>query len=256
MKEEKQTKNGIAGISTGFHELNNLIKGLNKGSLNVIASKPATGKTTLLLSIVKNIVLKEKRNVAIFSLEMSKEAVINKFLCNHAMLDLNKAIISQPEQEKCINRLSTIKLQSESEIYIYDKPGITIEQISKKCTKLKEDKNIDLIAIDYLQLITTEEIEKSKEQEKSKIASELKELAKELNIPIIITSQLSKDLESRENKTPALSDFKYSSSLKQYADVIMFLFRNNKSFENKDMVELIVAKNEYGDTGTIKLKML
>ena len=198
---------------------------LHKSSLNVIASRPNLGKTTLLLNIATNAIFQNK-SVVIFSLEMSKDYIINRFNC----------------------------LLSE-QVYIDDTPAVTVEAIREKCIKLKKEQSLDLILIDYFQLITTEKHFKDKEQEISYISSKLKTLAQELDISIIVSTQLSKDLELREDKRPLLSDLK--GTFIQDADVIMFLYRDdyyNKNTDNKGITEVIIVKNNYGNCGTIKLK--
>lgn len=214
-------------VANKMEEIKDIIQQFRNGSLSVIASRPSMGKSTLLLSIAKHYVVnKYYTSVALFSLEMSKEYIIER-----------------------------VKDLSNEKVYIDDTPAISIEEIKEKCTKLKNDKDIGVVLIDYIQLVSTEKRNKSREQELAHISLELKNLAQELNVPIIITSQLSNEAELRQDKRPILNDLRYNGSLTQDADVIIFLYRDdyyNKNIDNNE-VEVIVAKNRYGNTKTIKL---
>lgn len=222
-------------MKTGFKDLDELID-LEKNSLVVIAARPAMGKTTFALNIATNIALKGNTPVAIFSLEMSKKECVNRIISLEA----------------------TVKL-SDTELYIDDTPGISVDEIREKCIKLKQEKNLGLVIIDYFQLVSAKN-EASREQELSSISHSLKNLSKELNIPILITSQLSKtaDIRYREGQDPRpiFEDLKYSGSLVQDADAIMFLYRDDyyyKDTSNNNTAEVIIAKNIRGNLGTIKL---
>lgn len=223
-------------LSTGFTELDTITTGLHKSSLNVIAGRPTMGKTTLAFNIAVNVAQKEKVPVAIFSLEMSKEQVVSIIIGSEA----------------------TKKL-SDTEIYIDDTPGISVDEIREKCIKLKQEKNLGLVIIDYIQLVSANK-ETSREQELSSISRSLKNLSQELNIPILITSQLSKTADIRykqgQNPRPTFKDLKYSGALIQNASTLLFLYRDDYYYpdsEKRDIAEINVAKNRFGKLGTVEL---
>lgn len=255
----KKCKNGITGITTGFYDLDYTIKGLNKGDLIILASRPAMGKTSLLLNIATN-VAKQDKAVVVFNLEMSKEQCISSILSSQSKIErikTNSGHLTNDEWKKIatvIEELLNVKL------YIDDTPAISIEEIKKKCIRLKQEKNIELVVIDYFQLISRYKYFKNTEQGISYISKELKKLARELDVPVIVTSQLSKDIEGREDKRPIIKDLKFAEgSMIQDADVIMFLYRDyfyDTNTENKGIAEVIVAKNRYGNNTTIELKDL
>lgn len=197
---------------------------LEKNNLIVLAGRPATGKSSLALSIVNNIAVTQNISTLIFSLEMSEQTVLNK-------------------------------MESTSNIFINDTAGISINKICEEARKMKEEKDIELIVLDYLQLVSYTGTEITRAEEVSKITKTLKALVEELNITIIVTSQLSKIVDEREDKRPKLEDFNESKSVVQYADIILFLYRDD--FYNKDIInnniEVIIAKNKTGTTGTIEI---
>ena len=213
-------------MKTNFENLDKVISKLNNSSLIVIAGRPSMGKSTLAFNIATNVVKKEGIPVAIFSLEMSKEYICNNFIDNSL---------------------------EDTKIIIEETPGISVENIRKKCIRLKQEKNIGLVIIDYLQLISTEEI--------STISQVLKHLAEELNISIIITSQLSREPDIRfkagQNPKPTLNDFGYSSDIVEYADVILLLYRENYYYPNsekEDILEVNIAKSVYGKSKILEIK--
>lgn len=215
-------------MKTGFSDLDKIIKGLNNSSLNVIAGRPNMGKSSLAFNIAVN--LAKKIPVAIFSLEMSKEYICNKFIDSNLL---------------------------DTQIIIDDTPGISVENIRKKCIRLKQEKNIGLVVIDYLQLISTEK-ENGREQELSNIGLSLKKLEEELKTPILLTSQLSKEPDIRfkagQDPRPTLKDFGYSSGIIKYADTIMLLYKDDYYYQNSDkknVLEINVAKSKNGRLGTI-----
>lgn len=209
-------------MQTGYKDLDNIIE-LTRKDLVVIGSRPAIGKTTLALNIATNVAVKENTSVAIFSLEMSKKYLVERLLCD------------------------------ENKIYIDDTPNISVLEIGKRCKKLKNEKNIELVVIDYLQLIHEFDI-KNEEQETIKICKYLKELANELDIAIIITAQLSKEIDIREDKRACVSDFEKSKNdILEYSDKILLLYKK-QGYESKD-VEVVIAKNNNGDIANIKLKI-
>lgn len=195
--------------------------------------------------------------VAIFNLEMSKEQVGNRILCSEAMVDSNKVRTGQLDDDDWMKLASTLGRLSEAPIYIDDTPGISIMEVRAKCRKLKLEKNIGLVVIDYLQLVQgSGKKNSSREQEISEISRSLKILAKELDIPVIALSQLSRGAEKRDDKRPMLSDLRESGAIEQDADIVMFLYRDdyyNEDSEKKNIAEVILAKHRGGSTGTVDL---
>ena len=216
------------------------------------------GKTAFALNIAANAALRANTPVAIFNLEMSKDQLVNRILCIEAMVDSNKIMTGKLEEDDWSKLASVVGPISDSGIYIDDTPGISIMEIRTKCRKLKMEKNIGLIVIDYIQLIQGSNNRKngSREQEIAEISRSLKILAKELNVPVIALSQLSRAVEQRPDHRPMLSDLRESGSIEQDADIVMFLYRDdyyNPDSEEKDISEVIIAKHRAGSTGTVKL---
>lgn len=236
-------------MNTGFRDLDDLVK-LNGGELIVLASRPAMGKSTFALNILNNIAIKQNLPVLCFNLELSKEQVINRLISNNSMVKY-----SEMQKEKIDNNTwkkiqEGISIFTDAEIYIDDTPGISIEEICKKSKKMKKEKDIQFILIDYIHLISYDKREcLSRDQEISQISHTLKLLAEELNIPILVVSQLSRGPEKRENHKPVLQDFHSSGALVQDADAVMFLYRDdyyNEDSEKKNIAEIIIAKNKDG----------
>ncbi len=257
LEELYNRKQHITGVPTGFTDLDYRTAGLHGSELILLAARPAMGKTAFVLNIATNAALRGKTGVAIFSLEMSKEQLVNRMLCSEAMVDSNKMRTGKLEEEDWAKLASVIGPLSEANIYIDDTPGITVMEIRTKCRKLKLEKNIGLVVIDYLQLITgNNKRVGSREQEISEISRSLKILAKELNVPVIALSQLSRAVEQRPDHRPMLSDLRESGAIEQDADIVMFLYRDdvyNKESEKKDIAEVIIAKQRGGSTGTVDL---
>ena len=253
-------KGGITGIATGFIDLDRITAGLHNSDLVLIAARPAMGKSAFALNIASHVAIREKVPVAVFNLEMSKEQLGNRILCSEAMVDSNKVRTGNIEEEDWIKLVSAVGPLSEAEIYIDDTPGISISEIRAKCRKMKLEKNIGLIIIDYLQLIQgTGKKNASREQEISEISRSLKILAKELNVPVIALSQLSRAAEQRTDHKPMLSDLRESGAIEQDADIVMFIYREdyyNPDTERKNIAEIILAKHRAGATGTVELMWL
>ncbi len=255
-------KGQISGITTGFIDLDRQTSGLHNSDLVIIAARPAMGKSAFAINIATNAALKANVPVAIFNLEMSKEQVVNRILCSEALVDSNKVRTGQIDDNDWMKLASASGILSEAPIYIDDTPGISIMEIRTKCRKLKMEKDIGLVVIDYLQLITgsSERKNGSREQEISEISRSLKILAKELNIPVIALSQLSRSAEQRkDDHRPMLSDLRESGAIEQDADIVMFIYREdyyNKETENQGVAEIILAKHRGGSTGTVNLKWL
>ncbi len=255
-------KEHITGLPTGFADLDYKTAGLHGSELILVAARPAMGKTAFALNIATNAAVKAKTPVAIFSLEMSKEQLVSRILSSEAMIDSNKIKTGKMEEEDWVKLAEGLQPLSESEIYIDDTPGISITEIRAKCRKLKLEKDIGLVVIDYLQLISGSGSKKngSREQEISEISRSLKILAKELDVPVIALSQLSRAPEQRkDDHRPMLSDLRESGAIEQDADIVMFLYRDdyyNPESEQKNIAEVILAKHRGGSTGTVELLWL
>ncbi len=260
LEELYNRKQHITGVATGFTELDYKTAGFHSSDLILIAARPAMGKSAFALNIATNAAVKANVPVAIFSLEMSKEQMVNRILCSEAMVDSNKVRTGKLEEEDWTKLAGSIGPLSEAEIYIDDTPGISVMEIRAKCRKLKLEKNIGMVVIDYLQLVQgSNRRNGSREQEISEISRSLKILAKEIGVPVVALSQLSRAVEQRPDHRPMLSDLRESGAIEQDADIVMFLYRDdyyNQDSEKKDIAEVIVAKHRGGSTGTIELLWL
>ena len=253
-------KRHITGVPTGFSDLDYKTAGLHNSDLVLIAARPAMGKSAFALNIAANAAVRANVPVAVFSLEMSKEQMVNRILCSEAMVDSNKVRTGKIEEDDWGKLAGALGPLSESEIYIDDTPGISVMEIRAKCRKLKLEKNIGLIVIDYLQLVQASNNRRgSREQEISEISRSLKILAKEIDVPVIALSQLSRAPEQRPDHRPMLSDLRESGAIEQDADIVMFLYRDdyyNEDSEKKNIAEVIIAKHRSGSTGTVELLWL
>ena len=253
-------KQHITGVPTGFADLDYKTAGLHNSDLILIAARPAMGKSAFALNIASYAAVKTNVPVVIFSLEMSKEQMVNRILASEAMVDSNKIRTGKIEDEDWAKIAEATGILSEAPIYIDDTPGISMTEIRAKCRKLKMEKNIGLVVIDYLQLIAgNSKRAGSREQEISEISRSLKILAKELNVPVIALSQLSRAPEQRPDHRPMLSDLRESGAIEQDADIVMFLYRDdyyNEETEKKNIAEVIIAKHRSGSVGTVELLWL
>lgn len=260
LEELYNRKQHITGVPTGFTELDYKTAGLHPSDLVLIAARPAMGKSAFALNIATNAAIKANTPVVIFSLEMSKEQMVNRILCSEAMVDSNKVRTGKLDEDDWIKLASSIGPLSEAPIYIDDTPGISIMEIRAKCRKLKLEKDIGLVIIDYLQLVQgSNKKVGSREQEISEISRSLKILAKEIGVPVVALSQLSRAVEQRPDHRPMLSDLRESGAIEQDSDIVMFLYRDdyyNKESEKKDIAEVIIAKHRGGSTGTTELLWL
>ena len=260
LEELYNRKQHITGVPSGFTDLDYRTAGFHGSELILIAARPAMGKTAFALNISSNAALRANVPVAVFSLEMSKEQLVNRILSSESMVDSNKIRTGKLEEDDWSKLAETIGPLSEGEMYIDDTPGISITEIRAKCRKLKIEKNIGLVVIDYLQLIQgTGKRNGSREQEISEISRSLKILAKELDVPVIALSQLSRAAEQRPDHRPMLSDLRESGAIEQDADIVMFLYRDdyyNQDSEKKNIAEVIIAKHRGGSTGTVELLWL
>ena len=253
-------KESITGVPTGFVDLDYRTSGLHNSDLILVAARPAMGKSAFALNIATNAAVRAKVPVAIFSLEMSKEQMTNRILCSEAMVDSAKVRTGKIDDDEWAKLAATSGELSEAGIYIDDTPGISIMEIRAKCRKMKLEKNIGLVVIDYLQLVQgSNKKGGSREQEIAEISRSLKILAKEIDVPVIALSQLSRAPEQRIDHRPMLSDLRKSGSIEQDADIVMFLYRDdyyNEDTEKKNIAEVIIAKHRSGATGTVELLWL
>ena len=253
-------KQRVTGIPTGFADLDFITSGLHKSDLVIVAARPAMGKSAFALNLATNAAVRANTPVAIFSLEMSKEQLTNRILCSEAMVDSNKVRTGKVDDEDWQKLAETSGELSEAPIYIDDTPGISVMEIRAKCRKLKLEKNIGMVVIDYIQLVQgSNKKNSSREQEISEISRSLKILAKEINVPVIALSQLSRSVEQRPDHRPMLSDLRESGAIEQDADIVMFLYRDdyyNEDSEKKNVAEVILAKHRAGSTGTVELLWL
>ncbi len=254
-------KQHITGVPTGFADLDYKTAGLHNSDLILVAARPAMGKSAFALNIATYAATRANVPVAIFSLEMSKEQMVNRILCSEAMVDSNKVRTGTIDDEEWSKLAEASGVLSESKIFIDDTPGISITEIRAKCRKLKLEQDIGLVIIDYLQLVqgTGKRTVGSREQEIAEISRSLKILAKEINVPVIALSQLSRAPEQRPDHRPMLSDLRESGSIEQDADIVLFLYRDdyyNEDSDKKNVAEVILAKHRSGSTGTVELLWL
>lgn len=258
MIEEVYSKGSeITGLDTGFIDLNKKLGGFHKSDLILIAARPGMGKTAFALNLVANVAIRSKSSVAVFSLEMSKEQLVQRLLSsqsNVALDNISKGKIADDEWKKLTDAMTVL---SSSHIFIDDTPGIKVSEIRSKCRKLKMEKGLDMIMIDYLQLMEADGRADNRQQEVSKISRSLKILAKEMNCPVIALSQLSRNTESGKDHMPKLSDLRDSGAIEQDADIVMFIYRDEyytkMETKKKDLAEIIIAKNRHGEISNIEL---
>ena len=260
LEELYNRKQHVTGVPTGFIDLDYKTAGLHGSELILVAARPAMGKSAFALNIATNAAVRANTPVAIFSLEMSKEQMANRILCSEALVDSNKVRTGKVEDDDWSKLAQASGILSEAQIFIDDTPGISIMEIRTKCRKMKLEKNIGLVVIDYLQLVqASSKRSGSREQEIAEISRSLKILAKEINVPVIALSQLSRAPEQRPDHRPMLSDLRESGSIEQDADIVLFLYRDdyyNQDSEKKNVAEVILAKHRAGSTGTVELAWL
>ena len=261
-----QQNEEITGLPTGYPELDKMTAGLQPEELIILAARPAVGKTAFALNIAQNIGTRTDRSVAIFSLEMGAESLVNRMLCAEGTIEASHLRTGQLTEEEWHHLIMAMGSLSRTSIFIDDTPGIKVSEIRARCRRLAQEKgNLGLILIDYLQLIEGSGRE-SRQQEVSEISRQLKKLAKELKVPVIALSQLSRSVEQRQDKRPVLSDIRESGSIEQDADIVAFLYREDyyqrqgteedKNEEEQavdDVIEVIIEKNRSGARGTVEL---
>lgn len=246
----------ITGIPTGFQDLDRKISGLNNSDLILIAARPAMGKTALVLNIAQEVAFKQKETVAIFSLEMSSEQLVGRLFSLESRVDAQKFRVADLNDTEWQNIVESAGVIAKSNIIIEDMAGIDMAAMRSKCRKYKLEKNLSLIIIDYLQLMSGNSKTNSREQQISEISRSLKQLARELNVPIIALSQLSRAVEARSDHKPMLSDLRESGAIEQDADIVMFIYRDdyyNEDSEKKGIADIIIAKNRHGSIGNVEL---
>ena len=259
IEQASRQKGSVTGIPTGFLDLDYQTAGLQPSDLVLIAARPSMGKTAFVLNIAQYIAFHENLCAAIFSLEMSKEQLVNRLFSLESRVDAQKlrtGNLQESEWEKLIEGAGII---GNSKLIIDDTPGISISELRSKCRKYKLEHDLKIVIIDYLQLMTGSGRSESRQQEISEISRSLKALARELNVPVVALSQLSRAVEQRPDHRPMLSDLRESGAIEQDADVVMFIYRDdyyNKDTELKNISEIIVAKQRNGPIGTIQLAWL
>ncbi|MCX8075287.1 MAG: replicative DNA helicase [Clostridia bacterium] len=254
-----QNKSKVSGIESGFVDLDAKISGLNPADLIIVAARPAMGKSAFVLNIANFVASHMKTPVLVFSLEMSKEQMVNRILCSESEVDSMKLRNADLNSEDWLKLGSASGKLAEVPLYIDDTPGLNSAELRAKCRKAKLEKNIGLVIIDYLQLMESKIKSPSRQQEISEISRSLKILAKELSVPVIALSQLSRATESRADHRPMLSDLRESGAIEQDADIVIFLHREdyyNQETEKKNVAEVIISKNRNGSTGTVELAWL
>ena len=245
------------GIPTGFQDLDKMTAGFQRNDLIIVAARPSVGKTAFALNISQNVATRADENVAIFSLEMGAEQLVMRMLCAEGNVDAQRLRTGQLEEEDWGKLSLAMSNLSQAGIYIDDTPGIRVNDIRAKCRRLKQEHGRGMIMIDYLQLIQGNgRSSDNRQQEVSEISRSLKSLARELEVPVIALSQLSRGVESRQDKRPMMSDIRESGAIEQDADIVAFLYRDdyyNKETEDANTIEIIIAKQRNGPTGTVKL---
>lgn len=256
IEERAASQNPITGITTGFIDLDYKLSGLQRSDLILVAARPSMGKTAFALNLATNAALKGGAKVAIFSLEMSKEQLVQRMISATAHVDLQKIISGRLSEDEWIQIINAMGPLSQAQIFIDDTAAISLMEMKAKCRRLKIEKGLDLILIDYLQLMQSERRHENRQQEISAISRGLKALAKELECPVVALSQLSRAPELRSDHRPILSDLRESGAIEQDADVVLFLYRDeyyNPDTDKKNIGEVIIAKHRNGPTGSVEL---
>ncbi|WP_416148041.1 replicative DNA helicase [Salipaludibacillus sp. HK11] len=256
----QHTAGDVTGIPTGFTELDRITAGFQKNDLIIVAARPSVGKTAFALNISQNVATKTDENIAIFSLEMGADQLVMRMLCAEGNIDAQRLRTGKLEDEDWQRLTMAMGSLSKAGIFIDDTPGIKVKDIRSKCRKLKQDRGLGMIMIDYMQLIQGDARSgEGRQQEVSEISRELKGLARELEVPVIALSQLSRGVESRQDKRPMMSDIRESGSIEQDADIVAFLYRDDyydQESEQKDIIEIIIAKQRNGPVGTVELAFI
>ena len=255
-----KNKGAVTGLATGFLDLDYMTAGLQPSDLILIAARPSMGKTAFVLNVAEYVTLRSGVTTAFFSLEMSKDQLVKRILSMNSKVDSQILRTGQLGDEDWLKLVESARLVGNSSLLIDDTPGISVTELRSRCRKFKLEHNLGLVIIDYLQLMTgSRRTAESRQQEVSDISRSLKALAREINVPVIALSQLSRAVEQRPDKRPMLSDLRDSGAIEQDADVVMFLYRDeyyNKDSEDAGISEIIIGKQRNGPTGTVKLAYL
>ncbi|HHX54882.1 MAG TPA: replicative DNA helicase [Clostridiales bacterium] len=251
-----RNKGSVTGVATGFYDLDYKTAGLQPSDLVLLAARPSMGKTALALNIAEHVAIKNNIPTAIFSLEMSRDQLVKRIMSMHSRIDSQTIRTGDLNDDEWVDLVETSRIIGNSNLTIDDTAGISVNELRSKCRKLKLEKNLGLIIIDYLQLMSGTKHSESRQQEISEISRSLKALAREVDAPVLALSQLSRAVEQRPDKRPMLSDLRESGAIEQDADVVMFIYRDdyyNNDSEEKGISEIIIGKQRNGPTGTIKL---
>src|SRR5690625_3139645 len=252
-----QNDAAVTGIPTGYRDLDQITSGFQENDLIIIAARPSVGKTAFALNIAQNVATKTENNVAIFSLEMGADQLVSRMLCAEGNIDSQRLRTGKLESDDWGKLTMAMGSLSNAGIFIDDSPGIRVSEIRSKCRRLKQEHGLEMIIIDYLQLIQgSDNSKENRQQEVSEISRSLKGLARELEVPLIALSQLSRGVEQRQDKRPMMSDLRESGSLEQDADIVGFLYRDDyydEESEQQNIIEIIISKQRNGPTGTIEL---
>ncbi|MBR7554500.1 replicative DNA helicase [Allobacillus sp. GCM10007491] len=247
----------VTGIATGFRDLDYITSGFQKNDLIIVAARPSVGKTAFALNIAQNVAVNSDENVAIFSLEMGADQLVMRMLCAEGNIDAQRLRTGKLQEEDWRKLTMAMGSLSNAGIYIDDTPGIKVNEIRSKCRRLKQESGLGMVLIDYLQLIQgSANSRESRQQEVSEISRQLKALARELEVPVIALSQLSRGVEQRQDKRPIMSDIRESGSIEQDADIVGFLYRDDyydQESEKENIIEIIIAKQRNGPVGTVEL---
>ncbi|MDY8165581.1 replicative DNA helicase [Bacillus thuringiensis] len=250
-------KGEVTGIPTGFTELDKMTAGFQRNDLIIVAARPSVGKTAFSLNIAQNVATKTDENVAIFSLEMGSDQLVMRMLCAEGNIDAQRLRTGSLTSDDWAKLTMAMGSLSNAGIYIDDTPGIKVNEIRAKCRRLKQEQGLGMVLIDYLQLIQgSGKSGENRQQEVSEISRTLKGIARELQVPVIALSQLSRGVESRQDKRPMMSDIRESGSIEQDADIVAFLYREDyydRETENKNTIEIIIAKQRNGPVGSVEL---
>ncbi len=253
-------RGGVTGIPSGFVDLDKMTSGFQRNDLIILAARPSVGKTAFALNVAQNVAVRASETVAIFSLEMSAAQLVQRMICAESNVDATRMRTGDLKGDDWEKLSMAIGSLSEAQIFIDDTPGITVADIRAKCRRLKKEKGLGMILIDYLQLIQGRgKAGENRQQEVSEISRTLKMIARELEVPVIALSQLSRGVEQRQDKRPMMSDLRESGSIEQDADIVAFLYRDDyydKETEKKNIIEIIIAKQRNGPVGTVELVFL
>jgi replicative DNA helicase len=255
-------KNGgtVTGVPTGFIDLDNMLTGLHGSELILVAARPAMGKTAFVLNIAAYACFKKRHPVAVFSLEMGKEQLATRLIAMESLVDSQKIRIGDLNDDELTKVVEAGTVIGNAPLVIDDTPSISVPELASKCRKIKQEQGLDLVIIDYLQLMTSGRRAESRQQEVAEISRSLKGLAKELDVPVIALSQLSRAVEARDDRKPRMSDLRESGSIEQDADVVMFIYRdeyyNPETTTKPGTAEIIIGKQRSGATGSVDLLWL